>query len=117
MQMRFWISVFCWLLSATANAEYSIKDYKAVKAKGESLEWEVFKEYIDGVGVGYMWANESFAADHKIRYFCSPPHLSMNADNYVSIINGVLKEHKLPDDQSIELVLWHGLQDTFPCPP
>jgi len=114
---RLWMVISCLLLSTAANAEYSVKEYREMRAKKDDIAWAVFRNYINGVGTGYQWANEFVAADHKARYFCQPQRLSMNADNYISIIDGMLMDmSNVPETQDVELLLWHGLRKTFPCP-
>jgi len=51
--------------------------------------------------------------------FCIPNNLSLNADNYVQMIDGFLDRHKHSADKldktDIEYVLLYSMVETFPC--
>ncbi len=48
-------------------------------------------------------------------FFCPPPKLILNADNYQRILDDGIKNQNVPSGQYIEIVLLRELINTFPC--
>ena len=102
------------LLSFSAHADLTIKNYKADKAAGGQV-WQEVTMYVMGVGVGYVYANVALSMDKKAMLYCQPEHLQLDANNYLEMLDKELKLMDLPPDHTIEFLLLEGLQKTFPC--
>jgi len=100
------------LATAPARAEFFIKEYEKVK------DSTAFKMYIEGVGIGYSWANNAIEPK-QYQLFCPPPTLELQEKNYVNILKRELAENKVwissATNYPVELILLKGLQRTFPC--
>jgi hypothetical protein len=97
-------------LSATLSAEIFLSDYDAFK------NLEGFKNYIDGVGVGFEWANANVQGQ---KIYCQPKQLSLNQENYLHMLDEAVKEWRrapgtIPNPP-VELLLLRKLQRVFPC--
>ena len=100
--------------SLPAHSTYWAKEYNTYKNTTE------FKDYINGVGNGYAFANLMAERDssffRKSKFFCSPDNLELTLEIYQSIIDKYLIESMLMYKKPmIEVVLYDGLVKTFPC--
>ena len=109
--MKSIIFLLTMFLSTNVFSEILVKDY--LKHKNE----EQVKSYVMGVGVGYGWSNVKLMIRGEKQLFCLPPNLSLNQQNYLTIIDDALKNSKPKeaDDTPIELILINQLIKTFPC--
>lgn len=78
--------------------------------------------YVFGLGEGLSWANVELMARNHPPIFCEPKNISLNADNYKSLIDDSLKKvdrSKMSVEQfnkvPLGLLLKKGLMDAFPC--
>ncbi|MCP1520158.1 hypothetical protein J2Y74_004468 [Pseudomonas migulae] len=78
--------------------------------------------YLNGIGNGYSWSNAYLTVSRKTQaMYCQPAKLSLNGDNYKSILDAEIqrsyhpKTEKEKSDSTIELLLLMGLLSTFPC--
>ena len=103
-------------LFSTAEASINTKIYKEAKKVGGEA-WKLTENYINGVGVGLVVANGILHARKQDFIYCPPENLTLNSQNYISIIDDALKHPNslFNDEFPIEFVLARGLQDTFPC--
>lgn len=92
------------LQTLTANAEVSVAMYKKNP--------EIYRNYIDGLGTGYSWANTQLALEKRKMLFCQPANLALETENYVRILNAGIRT---TDVGLIELILINQLIKTFPC--
>lgn len=101
-----------------ANAEITVKQYKARIESENAAVAVTTRSYIEGLGQGMEWANTAVPAT---RFFCPPPELALTVENFINIID---REIKVLTDNSTQekaegmwvgLVLLYGLQHTFPC--
>ena len=78
---------------------------------------ETFKLYIEGVGIGYGWANTSLEHRKQSKLYCQPANLALDASNYIDIITREIQANKniYTPDTPVELILLIGLEKTFPC--
>jgi hypothetical protein len=103
-------------LSAPANADVRLDDYRTIKAAGGE-RWASMKLYITGVGRGYQYANVELWRRHKSPLFCQPEEFAVLPENFVEILDKALAKRTLKDDQLIEYALLAGLMEAFPCDP
>ena len=74
--------------------------------------------YLVGVGEGFKWANAALAKQKQSLLFCASEQISLNADNYVQVIDEALASDRdayLRMDFSVESILLHGLQKKLSC--
>lgn len=102
------------LLSINSTAfALTIEEYNKLKTTSISYT----EAYIGGVGEGYIWSNVLLEAQEKQPFFCPPPKIALNSGNFISIMEtqiGLRKKSGLPQTQ-VELLLYRGLVETFPC--
>lgn len=107
------------LFSNSANA-VDVKKYEELKRT--PLSREVLKNFIDGVGYGYSWSNTFLELRGDKKLYCEPQKILLNAENYIDIIDrqiAVLKKRNFQlqaiMETPVELLLYIGLVDSFPC--
>ena len=107
------------LFSNSANA-VDVKKYEELKRT--PLSREVLKNFIDGVGYGYSWSNTFLERRGDKKLYCEPQKILLNAENYIDIIDrqiAVLKKRNFQlqaiMETPVELLLYIGLVDSFPC--
>lgn len=74
--------------------------------------------YLVGVGEGFKWANAALAKQKQSLLFCASEKISLNADNYVQVIDEALASDRdayLRMDFPVESILLHGLQKKLSC--
>jgi hypothetical protein len=108
------------LLFSTPVSAIEVKKYEELKRT--SLSRNVLKNFIDGVGYGYSWSNTFLERRGDKKLYCEPQKILLNAENYIDIIDtqiAVLKRSNLPlqaiMETPVELLLYIGLVDSFPC--
>lgn len=107
----FGISVI--LLANISFAEITVEQYK------ESLSNESTKKimglYIAGLGDGFFLASAaSKSLDNKDLY-CPPSNFVLTFDNYIKVLNQEIDGGDHTKDTPVGVVLFIGLQKTFPC--
>ncbi len=106
----FFLQLYC---VDSANA-FNVKTYKELTKT--SVVYVEF--YVRGIGEAYGWS--SIQLGDKA-YYCPPKKLSLNAQNYMSIIDREIEvlendsSSKNPSEIPIPLVLFSGLNKSFPC--
>lgn len=72
---------------------------------------------IYGVATGYAWSNGILKRRGDQEFYCQPPKISLNADNYISIVDKQIINLKKSGNIEIpvEYILFLGLVETFPC--
>jgi hypothetical protein len=108
------------LIGTAARAEISVKQYLTVAPSRDQSLIEMTTAYINGMGAGFTWANGRLNARGMPKLFCTPRSLSLNANNYIDILDKQIsrmsqKETPGLDDLPIGFVLLLGLEETFPC--
>ena len=103
---------------ANVTGEMTVEKYQKIKNNKESKD--EIEAYIYGVGVGLEWANTWLDEKKQCNLFCPPKNLFLNYKNYVSIIDIKIKKLKESNtknykDYPIEMILFIGLQEMFPC--
>jgi|WetSurMetagenome_2_1015567.scaffolds.fasta_scaffold843973_1 hypothetical protein len=101
-------------------AGMSVADYrKGLSSRDETIVSGT-KLYIKGVGLGMVIVNTAASRDNK-QLFCQPNKLALETQNFLNILNGTIKALSMKtsaakvDAMEAELVLFMGLQQTFPC--
>ena len=75
------------------------------------------KIYVNGVANGFEWSNSINEQRNVKPLYCPPSALTLNADNYVKILDVEIRRRGRNIDESdpVELALFMGLLRTFPC--
>jgi len=101
------------LIAGDLKAEIRVRNFDQMK------NTEYFKAHIEGVGQGFTIANAYLEVEKKRPLFCTPGKLILGADNYIQLIDATMKndkyKNKIDLDTPIVIILFWGLQDTFPC--
>jgi hypothetical protein len=121
--MRIILTAICLfaLIAAQANANMTVKDYKVRMASKDTAKVAVTKVYVQGLAEGIFWVNAFIEKKGKEPLYCQPEKLVLDKENYVEILDEQIKtlSKGLPEKEweelEIGLLLFHGLQDTFPC--
>ena len=102
------ILIMALMQTSTAVAEVTVGDWLNNK--------ETWLMYVGGVGSGISWANSLIEIKGQTPIYCPPDKLSLNAQNYASIIDKTLEnDRSLSREMSLAMVLLLGYQRTFPC--
>ena len=105
--------LFCLACSvpSTAVAEVPLKLYDQYKNEAG------FKAYIGGVGIGFAQANIALATEGRTLLYCQPETLALPASGYLDILDQQVKaaRGKVSEDTSVEVLLFLGLRQKFPC--
>jgi hypothetical protein len=104
------------LMTSTANAEVTLKSFKATRAAG-GHQWDLMRIYLSGVSNGLGYANVELISQHKPPIFCQPGNLKINMENLLDIIDQTVARANPPlgDDAWVEGLILLGLEHTFPC--
>jgi len=107
--------VLLWMLVSIVplGADPTVKDYVRYK------ETQTFAIYITGVGDGFLWANAELITRKQKPLYCQPGKLTLQADNYLEILDRKMKDHEfvehIPSYFPLARVLLEALQETFLC--
>lgn len=110
----------CLLLAASpghAAEEMTLAEYRA-SATGATLPAPV-RDYVDGIGTGYVWANALLAARAQPRIFCTPGD-SAPPQDFVALLDRQIASHAglhqpYADDTALAMILLDALINDFPC--
>jgi hypothetical protein len=113
-KLVFIVPMLAAIWTVAVHGEVTLEKYHAVK------ETQGFKQYLDGVGTGFFWANTHQDTRNLARLYCQPGKLPLYAENYVQILEDYIysmadKSNPLPDGIPVELLLLNALKETFPC--
>lgn len=105
------LQLFISLASAITVSEFE---------KGKMNDKDYIKTFITGVGYGFSWINTILISEGRPPLYCVPGNLVLNGDNYIRIIDDELVEDEKSNksysqSSPIELILFFGLERTFPC--
>jgi hypothetical protein len=98
--------------ASAAQAAVTLSAYKQATKEGTSEAQ--LKDYIYGVGTGYIYANAQLAALKQPRLFCQP-NMALTVDNFVSLLNREIAQDRWKSESDIESILLVALMKTFPC--
>ena len=105
--------IFLLILLCTNNANaFDVTTYEKLK----QTSMETLKVHISAIGESYSWSNVFLEERGDKAFYCVPDKLGLNASNLMDIIDKKVKDSKKDlSGAPIELVLFMGLVDTFPC--
>lgn len=97
------------------NTVHAFDINKYEELKRTSMKY--LKTHINTIGETYSWSNIFLVQRGDKAFYCTPSELGLNASNYMDIIDKeIAKSKKDLNGAPIELVLFVGLVETFPCP-
>src|SRR5579871_5763302 len=100
------------LAAAVAPAAVTLSAYRQAQKEG-TAETQI-KDYIYGVGTGYIYANAQLLALKQPRLFC-PPDMALTVENFTSLLNREIAQNHWKNETDIESILLVALMRTFPC--
>ena len=114
--MKIIISFFLSVLLVNPAIALGVKEYKQLKKESPDF----IKTFIGGIGAGYSYSNIVLEKKGRPPLYCPPSKVALNASNYVQIIDKKIVEFKkieFPDtvNVDVELLLYLGLVEAFPC--
>ena len=98
----------------------SVADYRRGISSHDETIVAGTKLYLKGVGLGMVIVNAAASRDNK-QMFCQPAKLTLETQNFLNILNEMITDLSTKtsvakvDAMEAELVLFIGLQKTFPC--
>jgi len=108
-----WLALSLSLVAASAaHAAVTLSAYRQATKEGTSEAQ--LKDYLYGVGTGYIYANAQLAALKQPRLFCQPD-MALTVDNFVSLLNREIAQDRWKNESDIESILLVALMKTFPC--
>ena len=111
-----WLALSCASLTLVAasatHAAVTLSAYRQATKEGTSEAQ--LKDYIYGVGTGYIYANAQLIALKQPRLFCQP-NMALTVDNFVSLLNREIAQDRWKSESDIESILLVALMKTFPC--
>ena len=77
--------------------------------------------WLTGIGEGFRVSNAALVTAGGKPFYCQPPQLALNSDNYKSILDGWLERLRRQvgskmDSYLVPEMLFFALKDAFPCP-
>jgi len=113
LKKKYFAFVFFAFFTTTLSAAMDLKAYKELQKSSKDM----VKIYIYGVGEGYSWSNTILQDRGGKALFCVPKNMALNAENYISITNNRIASlgGSAVAEMPIELILYSGLIETFPC--
>jgi hypothetical protein len=103
------------LTTSVVTGNVTIAQYREAKSHGGQT-WQTVQTYVSGVGTGLLTANAMLEIEHKPLLYCQPLKLTLDANNYIEVLEKEIAETRPPDTMDINIVLGAGLKSTFPCP-
>ncbi len=94
-----------------AQGEIRLKKYEMVK------NTESFKNYINGVGIGFFWANAYLDGKELPELYCQPENVALRADDYLGTLAAYIEKYRTAykDDTPLEMLLLRALGERYPC--
>ena len=103
---------------APAHAEVTLRQYQPYLRRGHSLPIAI-RDYVDGLGTGFVWANAYQIARKRPPIFCSA-ELKPRGGDYVALLDEQITRHtgvRAPyaADTTLAMILLDALVNDFPC--
>lgn len=101
-------------------ADMSVKEYQKDVHSSDRGRLDAVKLYVMGIGNGIAWANTA-AEKKNAPIYCQPAHFSMNGNNYVDILDKMIKNFEAKatakelNEFPVAMLVVMGLQEAFPC--
>jgi hypothetical protein len=105
-------AVLVLLSTPTAFASVSLSAYRQAQKEG-TAETQL-KDYIFGLGTGYIYANAQLLALKQPRLFCQPD-MALTVQNFTGLLNREIAQDRWKNESDIESILLVALMKTFPC--
>lgn len=107
------IAILLLLFFSNTAIALDVQKYEELKKTSR----EVLKIHINGVGDGYSWSNGILNQRGDQAFYCPPSKIALNAENFIDIIDAQIVKLKKSGKVEIpvELILYFGLVDSFPC--
>lgn len=101
-----------------ARADMTLKDFRAYQG-GAALPAAV-RNYVEGLGTGFVWANALLAARDQLRIFCAP-ETRPASDDFVGMLDAQIASHAgmrqpYDDEATLAMILLDALINAYPCP-
>lgn len=117
--MHYFIAlVGIFFFATVAQADLNVKTYVEL-LQGSKTEKAIVKNYVGGVGKGYLWANTILSQNKQAVLFCYDGDYSTEDFNNIAInaVNVIINHPKYDetDDTSVEMLLLYKLQELHPC--
>ena len=93
----------------------SVREYEAQRDSADLNGVKITRVYLNGVGVGYAWANSERAAEKLQPLFCLSKDFIAHQD-FVALLEDEIGQRYVSRDDAIELLLLGALRRRFPCP-
>lgn len=103
---------------APARADMTLRQYQPYLRRGHVLPVAI-RDYVDGLGTGFAWANAYQLARKRPPIFCSPA-LEPRGGDYVALLDGQIAHHTgvhspYAADTTLAMILLDALVNEFPC--
>ncbi len=101
-----------------AHADMTLRQYQPYLRRGHVPPVAV-RDYVDGLGTGFVWANAYQLARKRPPIFCSP-ELKPRGGDYVALLDDQITHHTgvrapYPADTTLAMILLDALVNGFPC--
>jgi hypothetical protein len=117
MRTLLMLTLVCLQLGA---ADMTVRQYQKDVRSSDRDRADAVKLYVMGIGNGIAWANTA-AEKNNAPLYCQPPHFSMNGNNYVDILDKMIKNFEAKttakelNELPVAMLVLMGLQESFPC--
>lgn len=110
------IIIFAFTIESHSHGQgVSVDFYQSQIHSKNETEVLLMKNYVKGALDGIQWANISIIKDKRDPLYCQPQSLGLNTNNAIQIIDYMIKSMPAKGDINISLLLFLGLQKSFPC--
>lgn len=110
---------FLLALSMLSISSSSFADTLTLSSFQSTKDTSEIQFYINGVGVGYLYANALLQVKGKDLMFCQPAGLTLIGANYISFIESEVKRPSTgkpyQGNDQVEVILLNALRVNFPC--
>lgn len=112
MNIRFFLGLSLILFGFSSHlSAMELSGYQTLKETSPDLT----KIYIAGVGQGYSWSTTIAEEKWRKTFYCPPSKIALNGDNYLAILDKAIEQGDYESSYPVELILYWGLVDAFPC--
>ena len=94
-------------------AAYNLELFKERISNPATREYIEF--YLTGVGNGYGNANARLEMKGEPLIYCQPRNLTLNPDNYISLIQSIAERYDVNPNQDVAVLLLMAVEQEFPC--
>jgi hypothetical protein len=102
-------------LPLPAAQAMTVREYETQRDSADLEAYKTTKIYLNGVGVGYAWANSERVAEKLQPLFCLPQDFQRRS-NFVALLEDEIGQRYVTRDDAVELLLLGALRRVYPCP-